>query len=673
MSILFAIAAGASAALPAGDRGTIETLPEQLVEGVEETVGLVADRVAVWLERQACAIRDGIGALVGDFADTAEPEKEDRIRIYRGLPTASRSALSGLARVVDGDTLDVAGARVRLHGIDAPESAQRCRASGRSWPCGREAARALASRIGDQRIFCEERDRDGYGRVVAVCAVAGLDLNEWMVSEGWAFAYRRYSRDYVAAESRARAARRGIWRGEAVAPWEWRRGRRLPGSAPAARRDGEGCRIKGNIGGDGMRIYHVPGGQYYGDPDRRVARRALVPLGARGAGGGMAAVETMTRAPVCGLTEPCCDPAVRGRCVPPGPGFDRRHGIVPGDAEKKGRRLNPVATAMAAVSLLVLAGCGGGGGEDRPDMADPTPMSEVRVIDADTVDVDGVRYRLHGIDAPEARQTCRAWGRSWDCGAAATEALMSRAEGMSCAGGDTDAFGRTIGICSAGGVDLNAWLVANGWALAYRQFSRDYVDEEGEARSNRRGIHRGAFVAPWDWRRGERLEGEDRFAAIVSEALDVDALADRMLRGDDGDVYGRWLDHSVFAVVDGSVAVSFGDFPATDPTPIGGGVWRGALVGIDGATRERIEGDAEIAIDDFTRPDIDIALTGIRDAGGRARADLLWRDIPMARGHFQARDMVGGSVEGRFYGPDHGEVGGIFRRDRLVGAFGGSR
>ena len=228
-SILFVIAAGVAIALPTPERSAIETLPGRLVESVERAIGRTADRV----------------------------------RIHRGSSSASRSALSGAARVVDGDTLDVAGARVRLHGIDAPESAQRCRASGRSWPCGREAMRALASRIGDQGISCEERDRDGYGRVVAVCAAAGLDLNEWMVSQGWAFAYRRYSRDYVAAESRARAARRGIWRGEAVAPWEWRRGRRLPGSAPAARRDGGGCRIKGNIGRDGRRIYHVPGGQYY--------------------------------------------------------------------------------------------------------------------------------------------------------------------------------------------------------------------------------------------------------------------------------------------------------------------------------------------------------------------------------------------------------------------------
>ena len=134
-------------------------------------------------------------------------------------------------------------------------------------------------------------------------------------------------------------------------------------------------------------------------------------------------------------------------------------------------------------------------------------------------------------------------GRTWDCGAAATEALMSRAEGMSCTGSGTDAFGRTIGICSAGGRDLNAWLVANGWALAYRQFSEDYVGEEEEARSNRRGIHRGQFIEPWNWRRRERLDGKDTFAAIASGTLDVEALADRMLRGDDSVVCGpaRWL------------------------------------------------------------------------------------------------------------------------------------
>ena len=325
----------------------------------------------------------------------------------------------------------------------------------------------------------------------------------------------------------------------------------------------------------------------------------------------------------------------------------------------------------AMASIAVLTACGGGDGTERPSATETPTPSQVRVIDADTVDVDGTRYRLLGIDAPEARQTCRAWGRTWDCGAAATEALMSRAEGMTCEGGDTDRFGRTVGVCSSGGVDLNAWLVANGWALAYRQFSDEYAGEEEQARSNRRGIHRGEFVEPWDWRRGERLEGEDSFAAIASGPLDVAALADRMLRGDDAGVYGSWLHDSVFATVDDAVAVSFGASPGTNPTEIGGATWRGTLVGIDTRTGQRIEGNAAIGIDDFSRPDVDVALTGIADTGGRARADLRWNDIPLVNGAF--RSDTAGSIEGRFYGSDHREAGGIFERDRLLGAFGASR
>ena len=118
-------------------------------------------------------------------------------------------------------------------------------------------------------------------------------------------------------------------------------------------------------------------------------------------------------------------------------------------------------TALAPIALLTA--CGGGGGDSKPSATDlPQPASVVRVIDADTVDVAGTRFRLHGIDAPETRQTCRAMGRTRNCGEAATEALRARAEGMSC----------------AGGTDLNAWLVANGWALAYLHYSQDYADEE---------------------------------------------------------------------------------------------------------------------------------------------------------------------------------------------------
>lgn len=329
------------------------------------------------------------------------------------------------------------------------------------------------------------------------------------------------------------------------------------------------------------------------------------------------------------------------------------------------------ATLGAVASLAVSAACGGGGEVAFPVVETPA-VREIRIVDADTVDIDGTRYRLLGIDAPERHQTCRTWGRTWDCGAAATEALMSRVDGMSCKGSGTDAFGRTIGVCSAGGEDLNAWLVANGWALAYRRFSEDYVGREEQARSGKRGIHRGEFIDPWDWRRGERLQGEDTFSWIASAMLDVGELADSMLRGDDVNMLSDLLDDSVFGIVDDTVAVSFGAAPGTNPVEIGGGVWRGAVLAMDTEFNERLEGDAVIEIDDFAHPDVDVALTGIAVAGGRPRADIRWENIPVVQGAFRARDTTG-LLEGHFYGSSHREVGGIFEGDGIVGAFGASR
>ena len=364
-------------------------------------------------------------------------------------------------------------------------------------------------------------------------------------------------------------------------------------------------------------------------------------------------------------------------CRPQGPKPDGLHaaGSVGKVASMTGlRTANP---AIAAAGLLTA--CGGWNGPEAPATDPPRPPSIVRVIDADTVDVDGTRFRLHGIDAPETRQTCRAMGRTWNCGAAATEALKARAEGMSCAGGETDRFGRTIGTCSAGGIDLNAWLVANGWALAYRQFSDEYVDEEAQARANRLGMHRGQFVDPWDWRRGERLEGSDTFAVVsTSDALDAGAFADRLLAGNATIVHGRWMEHGMFAMTDhvggesGSVAVSFGSSFGTVPSWHGGATWTGDMVGVDAGTGERVEGDAMIDVDDFADADVDIALTGIVGVNGGTWAALRWENVPLDAGGFRADDDDGGRVEGLFYGPDHGEIGGVFERDRLVGAFGAS-
>ena len=187
-----------------------------------------------------------------------------------GVAAAAQGrVLSGRARVVDGDSLALAGERIRLHGIDAPESAQTCVAGGARWRCGEQATRGLRERIGGRTVACEERDVDRYGRIVAMCRAGGEDLNAWMVERGFAFAYRRYSRAYVGEEAAARSARRGLWRGDFVAPWDWRRGERLAGKATRSAQDSGGrgssgnCRIKGNIGSSGARIYHMPGDQHY--------------------------------------------------------------------------------------------------------------------------------------------------------------------------------------------------------------------------------------------------------------------------------------------------------------------------------------------------------------------------------------------------------------------------
>lgn len=183
-------------------------------------------------------------------------------------PGAGRAEpIVGRASVIDGDTLEIRGLRIRLKGIDAPESGQLCRLRGRKYWCGRLAAFALADAVRDRTVACAPMGRDRYRRVIAVCRAGGVDLNAWMVSEGWALAYRRYSEDYVAAEATAEQARRGMWRGPFVAPWDWRRGKRLASlkraSASPPRRAPARCRIKGNIARNGERIYHVPGGEYY--------------------------------------------------------------------------------------------------------------------------------------------------------------------------------------------------------------------------------------------------------------------------------------------------------------------------------------------------------------------------------------------------------------------------
>jgi endonuclease YncB( thermonuclease family) len=162
-------------------------------------------------------------------------------------PAAAVQSLSGAVRVIDGDTLEIAGTRVRLHAIDAPETGETCAGAAGDWACGARAARALAA-LAEGGLTCRGEGRDRYGRLVATCVdAAGRDVAETLVRAGIARAWPRYGRAYVPAEQAARAAGRGLW-----------------SAAPADEGAGaaDGCTIKGNISSNG-RIFHRPGDASY--------------------------------------------------------------------------------------------------------------------------------------------------------------------------------------------------------------------------------------------------------------------------------------------------------------------------------------------------------------------------------------------------------------------------
>lgn len=175
-------------------------------------------------------------------------------------PESRADDLHGTVRVVDGDTLDIGGVRVRLHGIDAPELGQPCAdPAGKSRDCGVWVTRQVRDRWEGAESRCQTRDRDRYGRIVARCFVEDADLARRMVADGLAFAYRTYSDDYVAEERTALLGNRGLHGYRLQKPVAYRRLTRVIASnAPM-----EGCRIKGNIGAGGERIYHLPEQAFY--------------------------------------------------------------------------------------------------------------------------------------------------------------------------------------------------------------------------------------------------------------------------------------------------------------------------------------------------------------------------------------------------------------------------
>lgn len=187
--------------------------------------------------------------LVIVFSDTAAPAAT-------GL---AAGRITGPAKVIDGDTLDIDGIRIRLEGIDAPESGQRCKRRWLgTWNCGEAATKALIRLVAGGDISCESRGRDVYRRLLAVCHAGGEDINARLVRDGLAWAFVKYSQSYVGVETEARAARRGIFSADNQPAWDYR----AQAWQGAEQKAPEGCAIKGNVSGKG-RIYHMPWSPWY--------------------------------------------------------------------------------------------------------------------------------------------------------------------------------------------------------------------------------------------------------------------------------------------------------------------------------------------------------------------------------------------------------------------------
>ena len=185
--------------------------------------------------------------------------------------------ISGIPRIVDGDTVEIGQVKIRLSGIDAPETDQVCLdAKAENWACGVAARDELIRHSHGQAWECTTTGTDQYRRSLANCFIEGEDVSKWMVRSGWALSFVRYSHAYDTDEIAARDAHAGLWSGSFIASWDWRHRNKttiilgaasvpvnaqtaLLGAVSASEAPSPECVIKGNVNRKGERIYHLPG------------------------------------------------------------------------------------------------------------------------------------------------------------------------------------------------------------------------------------------------------------------------------------------------------------------------------------------------------------------------------------------------------------------------------
>lgn len=133
--------------------------------------------------------------------------------------------ITGVAHIIDGDSLRIQKNEIRLHGIDAPEYEQHCYdMNGHKWSCGITATKELQKHLRNTQITCQQIQIDQYQRILAECKITdtGENINAWLVKQGWAIAYKRYTQKYTAEENHAKKQSLGIWRGYFLRPEKWR-------------------------------------------------------------------------------------------------------------------------------------------------------------------------------------------------------------------------------------------------------------------------------------------------------------------------------------------------------------------------------------------------------------------------------------------------------------------
>ena len=154
------------------------------------------------------------------------------ILTYNDVRSENINKISGFAKVVDGDTIKINSKKIRLYGIDAPEKKQKCKKTyltisfmsfTKDYMCGDVSTEKLIKKINKQKLNCNILDVDRYKRLIGECFKRNINLNSWMVSNGYAVAYRKYSKKYVSDEINAKNNKLGIWQGKFEMPWNYRR------------------------------------------------------------------------------------------------------------------------------------------------------------------------------------------------------------------------------------------------------------------------------------------------------------------------------------------------------------------------------------------------------------------------------------------------------------------